>query len=733
MTTDLVMTTEQFIEDLKTINEKYDDPMVVKAFNIANNLHNGQMRKSGEPYIIHPIAVAKILASFGMDNETVVAGLLHDVVEDTEYTREQLVEDFNEEIALLVDGVTKLGNIKYDSKEELQAENFRKMFLAMSKDIRVLIIKLADRLHNMRTMEFMPPHKRKEKSAETLEIYAPLAGRLGIYSIKFELEDLAFKYLHPSDYESLSVQVNQRKEEREKVVDQLIDEISDELDKSNFHYDVMGRSKHLYSIYKKMTIQHKQLDEIFDLIAIRVIVNSVKDCYAVLGLVHTRWTPIPGRFKDYIAMPKPNMYQSLHTTVLDDNGDPFEIQIRTYEMHRIAEYGIAAHWKYKEGKGGQSNGTSEQKLAWLRQALEWQKETDDSMEFLETLKMDLFDNQVFVFTPKGDVIELPAESTPLDFAFKIHTDVGIRCVGAKVNGKMVTIDHKLKTGDIIDIITSANSAGPSMDWLNIAKSSQAKNKIRNWLRKANKNDSLDRGKSNIANYIKKKGYDPHLVAKNAYLLKAVKDLKLNNVNELYLQIANGGSALAKLGQRLIEYYKEDNRKEEIRKEEEIKNKKTQVHRVNDSDGPGIIVKGSDNLLIRIARCCTPVPGDDIIGFITKGRGITVHRRDCSNIVSLPERERGRLIDVEWETPKVGQTYYADINISGIDRKGLFSDISKVCEDMDVRLVGVNMKPVDNEYVNVTITVAITGTHQIQRLLISLRNVSGIDKVYRAKS
>ncbi|MDO4383187.1 MAG: bifunctional (p)ppGpp synthetase/guanosine-3',5'-bis(diphosphate) 3'-pyrophosphohydrolase [Eubacteriales bacterium] len=727
------MTTEQFIEDLKTINEKYDDPMVVKAFDIANNLHNGQMRKSGEPYIIHPIAVAKILASFGMDTETVVAGLLHDVVEDTEYTREQLVEDFNEEIALLVDGVTKLGNIKYDSKEELQAENFRKMFLAMSKDIRVLIIKLADRLHNMRTMEFMPPHKRKEKSAETLEIYAPLAGRLGIYSIKFELEDLAFKYLHPSDYESLSVQVNKRKEEREKIVDQLIDEISDELDKSNFHYDVMGRSKHLYSIYKKMTIQHKQLDEIFDLIAIRVIVNSVKDCYAVLGLVHTRWTPIPGRFKDYIAMPKPNMYQSLHTTVLDDNGDPFEIQIRTYEMHRIAEYGIAAHWKYKEGKGGQSNGTSEQKLAWLRQALEWQKETDDSMEFLETLKMDLFDNQVFVFTPKGDVIELPAESTPLDFAFKIHTDVGIRCVGAKVNGKMVTIDHKLKTGDIIDIITSANSAGPSMDWLNIAKSSQAKNKIRNWLRKANKNDSLDRGKSNIANYIKKKGYDPHLVAKNAYLLKAVKDLKLNNVNELYLQIANGGSALAKLGQRLIDYYKEDNRKEEIRKEEEIKNKKTQVHRVTDSDGPGIIVKGSDNLLIRIARCCTPVPGDDIIGFITKGRGITVHRRDCSNIVNLPERERGRLIDVEWETPKVGQTYYADINISGIDRKGLFSDISKVCEDMDVRLVGVNMKPVDDEYVNVTITVAITGTHQIQRLLISLRNVSGIDKVYRAKS
>ena len=725
MSSEQAMTTEQFVEDLRSINEKYDDPIIIKAFEIANRLHDGQMRKSGEPYIIHPVAVAKILASFGMDKETVVAGVLHDVVEDTEYTREELVEDFNEEIALLVDGVTKLGNIKYDSKEEMQAENFRKMFLAMSKDIRVLIIKLADRLHNMRTMEFMPPHKRKEKSAETLEIYAPLAGRLGIYSIKFELEDLAFKYLHPEEYQELSVQVNKRKEERERIVDRLIDEISDELDKSNFHYDVMGRSKHLYSIYKKMTIQHKQLEEIFDLVAVRVIVNTVKDCYAVLGLVHTRWKPIPGRFKDYIAMPKPNMYQSLHTTVLDDNGDPFEIQIRTYEMHRIAEYGIAAHWKYKEGKDAKQGGdTSEQKLAWLRQALEWQKEADDSMEFLETLKMDLFDNQVFVFTPKGDVIELPAESTPLDFAFKIHTDVGIRCVGAKVNGKMVTIDHKLHNGDIIDIITSANSAGPSMDWLNIAKSSQAKNKIRNWLRKTNKNDSLDRGKSNIASYIKKKGYDPHVVAKNAYLLRAIKDMKLNNINELYIQIANGGSTLAKLGQRLIDYYIEDNQKEEKRREEELKKKKS-VHRVSE--------KGSDNLLIRIARCCTPVPGDDIIGFITKGRGITVHRSDCSNIVSLPERDRARLIPVEWETPKEGQTYYADINISCLDRKGMFSDISKVCEDMDVRLVGVNMKPDDSEYVNVSITVAITGTHQIQRLLIALRNIPDIDKVYRAKS
>ena len=726
-----ILTSEQYIEDLKAINQKYDDPVIVKAFEIARDLHEGQFRKSGEPYIIHPIAVSKILANFGMDNETVIAGLLHDVVEDTGYTREQLVKDFDEEIALLVDGVTKLGNIKYDSKAEMQAENFRKMFLAMSKDIRVLIIKLADRLHNMRTLEYMPTNKREEKAIETLEIYAPLAGRLGIYSIKFELEDLSLKYLHPIEYRNLAEQVNQKKEIREKVVDRLIDQISVELDKAGIEYDVMGRSKHLYSIYKKMVLQQKQLDEIFDLIAIRIIVNSVKDCYAVLGIAHAKWKPIPGRFKDYIAMPKPNMYQSLHTTMIDDNGDPFEIQIRTYEMHRIAEYGIAAHWKYKEGKIAGKADESEQKLAWLRQALEWQKETDDSLEFLETLKMDLFDNQVFVFTPRGDVMELPAESTPLDFAFKVHTDVGVRCVGAKVNGKMVTIDHKLNNGDIVEIITSANSSGPSMDWLSIAKSSQARNKIRNWLRKSNKNDTLDRGKSNIANYIRKKGYDPALVTRNAYLLRAVKDLNLNNVNELYMQIANGGAAMARLGQRLIDYYTEDNKAAELKKEEAIKNKKP-VRRDN-SNGPGILVKGSDNLLIHTARCCTPVPGDSIIGFITKGNGITVHRSDCTNIINLPEKERARLIEVEWEAPKEGQTYYADIIILAEDRKGIFSDISKTCEDMDVKLVGVNMKPAEDNIVHVTITVSITGIHQIQRLLIALRNINGIEKVYRAKS
>ncbi|MBR4092034.1 MAG: bifunctional (p)ppGpp synthetase/guanosine-3',5'-bis(diphosphate) 3'-pyrophosphohydrolase, partial [Mogibacterium sp.] len=432
------LSTEKFIRDMTEINPKYDDSVIIKAYEIARKLHDGQFRKSGEPYIIHPIAVAKILAQFGMDNETVIAGLLHDSIEDTGYTREQLAEDFDEKIADLVEGVTKLTNISYDSSEAAQAENFRKMFLAMSKDIRVLIVKLADRLHNMRTLEYMPTNKRTTKAMETLEIYAPLAGRLGIFSIKFELEDLALKYLHPLEYKKLVAAVDRRKHEYARNLKVLTGTISNILDEAGIQHDVKGRSKHLYSIYRKMIVQQKQIDEIFDILAVRILVSSVKDCYAALGLVHNRWKPIPGRFKDYIAMPKPNMYQSIHTTVLGDNGEPFEIQIRTYEMHRIAEYGIAAHWKYKEGKVSGAVDDSEQKLAWLRQALEWQKEADDSVEFLNTVKVDLFDNQVFVFTPGGDVIELPAESTPLDFAFKIHTDVGIRCVGAKVNGKMVT-------------------------------------------------------------------------------------------------------------------------------------------------------------------------------------------------------------------------------------------------------------------------------------------------------
>ena len=720
------------MDEISAINSKYDDSIITKAYEIALNLHDGQFRKSGEPYIIHPIAVAKILANFGMDNETIVAGLLHDAVEDTEYSRENVAKDFNERIALLVEGVTKLGNIKFGSLEELQAENFRKMFLAMSKDIRVLIIKLADRLHNMRTLEYMPTDKRETKALETLEIYAPLAGRLGIYSVKFELEDLALKYLHPLEYKKLYDQVNNKKTEYEKNIDSLILDIDNELAESNIQHDVKGRSKHIYSIYRKMVRQNKGIDEIFDLLAVRVLVSSVKDCYAVLGMVHNKWTPIPGRFKDYIAMPKPNMYQSLHTTVIGENGEPFEIQIRTYEMHRIAEYGIAAHWKYKEGKVSGDEDDNEQKLAWLRQALEWQKDADDSLDFLETMKVDLFDNQVFVFTPGGDVMELPAESTPLDFAFKVHTNVGIKCVGAKVNGKMVTIDHILHNGDIVEIITSANSAGPSMDWVNICKTSSAKQKIRSWLRKANKDDDVDKGKNNINNYIKNKGYDPASVTKNAYILKAVKDLNCQNVNELYLQISRGGNSVSKLGQKLIEYYIEDN-KNKLEKEDSIEIKKKPQLKDSEKSESGIKVHGADNLLIRRASCCSPVPGDMIIGYISKGKGINVHRTDCPNLKDLSDEDKERLIQVEWDIPDSSQKYFVDLQVSADDRKGLFKDISKLCDDNEVDIAGLNMVPGEPGSTEIILNVGITGMNQMQKLLIALRQIEGINRVYRANS
>ena len=726
------LSTEKFMHELTQINSKYDDTAIIKAYEIALRLHEGQFRKSGEPYIIHPIAVAKILAGFGMDNETVIAGLLHDVVEDTNYTREQLVKDFDEKIAALVDGVTKLGNISYDaSSEKIQAENFRKMFLAMSKDIRVLIIKLADRLHNMRTLEYMPTNKRTSKAMETLEIYAPLAGRLGMFSIKFELEDLALKFLHPIEYKKLSDAVTIKKEKYEQDVETLISEIETELKQAGIQGEVKGRNKHLYSIYRKMVIQKKELDEIFDLLAVRILVSSVKDCYAALGLVHTRWTPIPGRFKDYIAMPKPNMYQSLHTTVLGDKGEPFEIQIRTYEMHRIAEYGIAAHWKYKEGKVSGKEDESEQKLAWVRQALEMQNEADDSVEFLENLKMDLFDNQVFVFTPGGDVMELPADSTPLDFAFKIHTDVGVRCVGAKVNGKMVTIDHHLNNGDIVEIVTSANSSGPSIDWLKLCKTSQARAKIRNWLRKADKDNDVTRGKTNINNYVKKKGYDPSQVTKNAYILRAVKDFNCSNVNELYLQISRGGNSVSKLGQKLIEYYETDNKIKEEH-EDEIEVKKPSQTKTSETSESGIVVKGADNLLIRRATCCNPVPGDPIIGYISKGKGITVHRIDCPNISNLREEDRQRLINVNWDTPDSNRKYYVDLQVVSEERKGIFKDISKVCDDYDIEVVGLNLTPGEPGTTNTLITVEITDMHQMQRLLTALRQVEGVIRVYRPR-
>ena len=739
-----MLSKEEFLHEILKYNSNYNTESIGKAYDIGRTLHDGQLRKSGEPYFIHPIEVAIILAQLGMDDDAIIGGLLHDVVEDTEYTREQLVKDFSEDIAVLVDGVTKLGSIKFESKEELQAENFRKMFLAMSKDIRVLIIKLADRLHNMRTMQHMKPHKQIEKSRETLEIYAPLASRLGIAAVKFEMEDLALKYLQPEEYRDLVEKVENRKIQRTETINMVIEELKEVLDDMKLRYEIYGRAKHYYSIYKKMKYQKKQIDEIFDLIAVRVIVESVRDCYAVLGLVHTMWKPIPGRFKDYIAMPKSNMYQSLHTTVIGEHGEIFEIQIRTYEMHEVAEYGIATHWKYKEGKANTEYSTDDMKLSWLRQSLEWQKDLKDPKEFLETMKMDLFATQVFVFTPKGDVIELPAGSTPLDFAFKIHSAVGCKCVGAKINGKMVTIDYTLQNGDIVEIVTSANSSGPSVDWLKIAKSSNARNKIRNWLKKENKSDTVDKGKDMLDKYIRKKGFDPQLVAKSSYLTKAMKAMRFATPEEGYVQLSNGGTLMSKFCNLLIGYYNEDNKQqaeaksleesmEEIKAAEERKQKQLKQQKKNANDTPGIIVKGADNLMIRVSRCCNPVPGDDIVGFITKGRGISVHRKDCSNVVSLPEAEKARFIEVEWEDMKMGKSYNADICILCYDRKGILSDISKVCEDMDIHLTGVNAKSTKDGMVNMTISLSISSTSEMQKVLRNIRLIDGVVQVYRAKS
>ncbi len=721
---------QEFLDSLTAINPAYNFESIGRAFDKAQELHKGQVRKSGEEYIIHPAHVALILAELGMDEDTIIAGLLHDVVEDTDYDTELLKLEFGEEVMLLVDGVTKLGGIKYEKKEDLQAENLRKMFLAMSKDIRVLIIKLADRLHNLRTIDFMAPDKVAEKCQETLEIYAPLASRLGIFAIKFELEDIAFKHLEPQAYRDLVKQVQEKKSLQTDIIDHVVEDIKAALNDMGIKYEITGRSKHLYSIYKKMKQQHKELDEIFDLSAVRVIVENVRDCYAVLGIVHTMWRPLPGKFKDYIAMPKPNMYQSLHTTVIGDKGEPFEIQIRTYEMHRIAELGIAAHWKYKEGV---SHDMEEVKLAWLRQSLEWQKDVDNSREFMETLKVDLFASQVFVFTPGGDVMELPAGSTPLDFAFKIHSNVGYHCVGAKVNGKMVPIDYKLENGQIVEIVTNSNSKGPSIDWLKIVKSSNARNKIRAYLKKQNKSDDIDKGRESLEKYIRRKGYDPQFILTNAKISRLVKGLNISTNDELYTQLSHGGAFLSKVAIALIGYYHEEKQEELRKSENRIENLAVgEKKKTKPSDTTGVKVKGADNLLIRFSKCCSPVPGDEIVGFITKGRGISVHRKDCVNLLSMEESEKMRFIEVAWDDTFVNKSYDVDICILAEDRKGLFSDLSKVCENMDVHITGVNAKSGKNHDVaNITLTVSIAGTTQMEKLLKGFRMVPGVADVYRA--
>jgi len=718
---------EVFLGELIGINPNIDIGLIERAYKKAEQMHEGQLRKSGEPYLIHPVEVAKILADLGMDERTIIAGLLHDAVEDTPYSIEDVEEDFGKDVALLVGGVTKLDNLSFESTDERQAENLRKMFLAMSKDIRVLIIKLADRLHNLRTINYMNKFQIVEKCRETLEVYAPLASRLGIYAIKFELEDIALKYLDRENYYNLVELVKEKKDERQAAIEKTTEDIKLALDELDIHYEIKGRSKHFYSIYRKMKYQHKSLDEIFDLTAVRVIVDTVQDCYSVLGTVHTLWKPIPGRFKDYIAMPKPNRYQSIHTTLLGEKGQPFEIQIRTWAMHRVAEYGIAAHWKYKEGVSGDQE---EVKLAWLRQTLEWNKDMNDPREFMETLRMDLFASQVFVFTPKGEVIELPAGSTPLDFAFKIHTDIGAKCVGAKVNAKMVPIDHQLENGEIVEILTSNNSSGPSIDWLQIAKSSNARSKIRSWLKKQDRSQNIDRGKELLEKSAKRKGFDPHDFIRNVWLVKIAKSMNYASTDELFTSISYGGVLVSKVLAALQQYYDEEkDASPEDKDAELIAKAEKQRKRSFVSDG-AVAIEGVENPLVHLSRCCSPVPGDEIIGFVTKGNGVSVHRTDCPNIRSVRKEDQGRLLEVTWNDQGARGTYDADFSITAEDRKGLFSDISRKCADMDVNISGAKLTTDPDGTAHTQITLSISGKQQMEKILRSLRQIENITEVRR---
>ncbi len=721
---------ESYIEKIKQYNPHYDLSRIIKAYNFAENAHEGQRRKSGEKYFIHPVNVSLILAELELDESTVIAGLLHDVVEDTKYDFDHIKKEFGEEVALLVDGVTKLGRFTYETKEERQAENLRKMFLAMAKDIRVILIKLADRLHNMRTLKFMNENKKKEKAIETLEIYCPIAHRLGISKIKWELEDLSLRYLDPEGYYDLVDKVAKKRKEREEYINSIIKKLKVNLDKLGIDYDIYGRPKHFYSIYKKMVYQHKSFDEIFDLTAIRIIVDNVKDCYGVLGIVHTMWKPIPGRFKDYIAMPKPNMYQSLHTTLIGPRGEPFEIQIRTWEMHRIAEYGIAAHWKYKEGKVEEEE--LDKKLSWLRQLLEWQRELKDPKEFMESLKIDLFTNQVFVFTPKGDVIDLPFGSTPIDFAYKIHSAVGNKCIGAKVNGRIVPLDYKLKTGNIVEVLTSTNSNGPSRDWLKFVKSTHAKNKIRQWFKKERKEENIDRGKEVVEKELRRQGYNLKEILKADYLNRIIKKLRINTVDDLYAAIGYGGIALNQVIPKLREMYraehKEDKSEEDNNKELENKISKSKPSKRTNQ---GVKVKGIDNILVRFAKCCSPVQGDEIVGYITRGRGITVHRQDCPNIVN-ESNSIDRLIEVEWDKDKETR-YQTEIQIVSPDRKGLLSEVTNIISDSKLLVNAVNAKTTKEKLAIINLTIEISNTDQLLKVINKFKNMPGIIDVKRVTS
>ena len=724
----MATTIQDIIDKVKSYNKRSDTKLIMKAYDYAEGFHKGQLRKSNEPYIIHPLEVAYIVSTLELDDNAICAALLHDVVEDTPATFDDIKKEFNEEVATLVDGVTKLGKIaSYIDKEEEQVENYRKFFLAMAKDIRVVMIKLADRLHNMRTLKHLSDDRKTAIAKETRQLYAPLANRLGIYSIKWELEDLSLFYLEPEVYKELVEGINSKRAERENFINDIIVEVRKKLEEVKIEAEVYGRPKHLYSIHKKMQKDNKSLDQIYDLFAMRIIVNSVKDCYAALGLVHELYKPMPGRFKDYIAVPKPNMYQSLHTTLIGNGATPFEIQIRTWDMHRVAEYGIAAHWAYKEGKNVSA---SDEKLSWLRETLEWQKETNDDREFMNKLKFDLFDEDVFVFTPKGDIKALPAGSIPIDLAYMIHEAVGNRMIGVKINSKMVPITTPLRNGDIVEIVTSDNTKGPSRDWLKIVKTTQARSKIQNWFKKAQREENTAKGKELVEKELKRIGMSFADLFKTEWLDKALQRYKYNSLDECYAAIGFGAISPAKIITRLLEEYKKEH------KEEEIENKINELKQAKRVERPkasksGIIVRGIDNCLVKLSRCCNPLPGDEIIGYITKGRGVSVHRKDCINCKELITEEQ-RLIDVAWEK-ETNASYVAELEVYSNDRDGLLIDITTAVGELKAKIVAITARTVQNNRVAVfTIGLEVVDINMLNKVIKAIRKVDSVYDVHRQK-
>ena len=727
----------ELVDKIRKYAPNADVSLVEKAYYFGKKAHEGQFRRSGEPYFIHPIAVASILSDMELDIETIVAGLLHDVVEDTEYTYEDIEKEFGKDVANLVDGVTKLGKIKYQSKEETQSENLRKMFLAMAKDIRVILIKLADRLHNARTFKYLPPEKAKSKSIETLEIYGGIANRLGISMIKWELEDTALRYIDPDGYYDLVDKVAKKRSQREAYIKNIITILKQSFKDVGISCNVYGRPKHFYSIYSKMKNKHKNFEEIYDLTAVRIIVDTVKDCYAVLGMVHTMWKPMPGRFKDYIAMPKPNMYQSLHTTVIGPNGEPVEIQIRTKEMHNIAEYGIAAHWKYKEGNTQSMANNAEEKLQWLRQMIEWEKDLKDPQEFMNALKDDVFNSQVYVFTPKGDVIELPAGATPIDFAYRVHTNVGNRCVGAKIDGRIVPIDYKLQNGNIVEVLTSSNSNGPSRDWINIVKTPNAKSRIRQWFKKERREENIERGNEILEKEFKKYSLPLKDNSIDKYMILMAKKFNQQTVEDLIATIGYGGIMVTQVVPKIKELYEKEFKKSQKQEQQEQIND-IEKHKLTDEEYKkkrkntscqGVVVKGLDNILIRFAKCCNPLPGDEIVGYVTKGRGVAIHRTDCPNATSSDQFFKNRMVDVAWSNAN-NSKFEAEIQIKAADRRGVVNDITHVVVVEKISLNGINARKGKDNLVNINLLVEVNDINELSVLMKKLKSVPNVEDIYR---